>query len=440
MGDNESLGDEVTGPALVLLLALLVFLDDAVGLGLPALVGDQVAIILHGLGPILHQALIDVVAVNERLAGVVGEEALGELHDDLLGMAADVQRFEPWDALLPPGGEVSVHADDEGGELGMLVDGGLDRRFLHREAEIARAELLEQGVPELRADVPVAVERIDVGLRDAAPQVALDVLQILGRLAVDVARQVEVVLVLFDLLMGDHARVFRDVELLVEDVHDAVNVHLAQAVLGAVLHEAAAGVDHEDAFAGLGALLVDHHDAGRDAGAIEEVGGQAYDAFDVAFADQGAADVGLGVAAEQHAVRQDAGSLGGGLEGADDVQQIGVVALLGGRDAEGLESIERIVQRIEAGAPALVGKGWVGDDVVEGLEGLAVFFLEEGVRESVPLPNIRCGIAVQDHVHASEAAGGGILLLSVDGDAGGGFVRHLQEEGARAAGGVVDGG
>jgi hypothetical protein len=39
--------------------------------------------------------------------------------------------------------------------------------------------------------------------------------------------------------------------------------------------------------------------------------------------------LGLGIAAEQHAVRQDAGGLAGALQ-ADDVQQVGVVALLGG--------------------------------------------------------------------------------------------------------------
>ena len=87
-GDDEGLGHEVAGPALVLLLALLVLLDDAVGLGLPAIGGDQVAVVLHGLGPVVHQVLIDVVVVDERLAGVVGEQVLGQRGDDFLRMAA----------------------------------------------------------------------------------------------------------------------------------------------------------------------------------------------------------------------------------------------------------------------------------------------------------------------------------------------------------------
>ena len=54
----------------------------------------------------------------------------------------------------------------------------------------------------------------------------------------------------------------------------------AQAVLVAILAEAPTGVDHEDAAAGVGVLLVDDQDAGGDAGAVEEIRGQADDALD----------------------------------------------------------------------------------------------------------------------------------------------------------------
>jgi hypothetical protein len=73
---------------------------------------------------------------------------------------------------------------------------------------------------------------------------------------------------------------------------------LPSLVLVAILAVAFAGVDHEDAFSGVGFFLVDDDDAGGDAGAVEEVGGQAYDAFDVASADQIAADFAFGVGSE----------------------------------------------------------------------------------------------------------------------------------------------
>jgi hypothetical protein len=63
-----------------------------------------------------------------------------------------------------------------------------------------------------------------------------------------------------------------------------VDVLLAQAVLVAVLDEALAGVDHEDALAGGGVFLVQHQDAGGDAGAVEQVGRQADDALEDARA------------------------------------------------------------------------------------------------------------------------------------------------------------
>ena len=41
----------------------------------------KVAIILHGLGPVVHQVLIDIVGVNERRVSVVREQAFGKLSE-----------------------------------------------------------------------------------------------------------------------------------------------------------------------------------------------------------------------------------------------------------------------------------------------------------------------------------------------------------------------
>jgi len=91
------------------------------------------------------------------------------------------------------------------------------------------------------------------------------------------------------------------IEALVEDIDNPVG--------------AGAGVDHENALAGLGILFIDDDDAGGDAGAVEQVGGEADDALDVAFADEIAADFGFGVAAKEDAVREDACAFAGGFEG-----------------------------------------------------------------------------------------------------------------------------
>jgi hypothetical protein len=269
--------------------------------------------------------------------------------------------------------------------------------------------------------------------------VALDVLQVIDRLAVDVPRKVEVELVSLDLREGDHARVFRYGESPVEDVYDLVDVHVAQAVLWAVLHEAVASVDHEDTLAGLRLFLVDDHDAGGNAGAVKDIGGQADDALDVPLADESAADIGLGVAAEKHAVRQDARSLAGCLERADNVQQVAVVALFRRRHPEGHEATERVVQRVEAVAPALVGEGRIGNDVVEGLESVAVHE-ERHCQRAVSSVYPGSRTVVQDHVHSGESSRRNVLLLPVERDGGAGLVSYFQEQRAGTTGWIVNGG
>src|SRR2546430_9222270 len=109
-------------------------------------------------------------------------------------------------------------------------------------------------------------------------------------------------------------------------IDDLVNILGAEAVLGAILHEAAVRVDHEDALACVSVLLVDDDDAGREASAIKEIGGQADDALDIALADKGAADVGLRGATKKDAVRQNARAFAPAFLQADDMPEGGVVA------------------------------------------------------------------------------------------------------------------
>lgn len=103
----------------------------------------------------------------------------------------------------------------------------------------------------------------------------------------------------------------------------------------------------------MGIFLVDDNDASGNAGAVKQVGRETDDAFDVAFSNQVLADVGLGVAPEQYAVRQDASALPCTFQRTDDMQQVGVIALFVRRRTEILEAPVMIVKRVDAGAPAL---------------------------------------------------------------------------------------
>ena len=137
------------------------------------------------------------------------QKALGQLGDHLLGMESGLECLERLGSLLTPSSKVVVHPIDEGLKLGMLVDGLFDVGFVDLEVEESLAVLLEQRLLKLGAHSPVAIEGLDVRFGDTALQVASDVLQVFGLLAVDVARQVQVEIVLFDFLKWYQPRVAR---------------------------------------------------------------------------------------------------------------------------------------------------------------------------------------------------------------------------------------
>ena len=60
-----------------------------------------------------------------------------------------------------------IHAGDEGSELRVPVNGGLNRRLLGREIDVAGAVVLEERQPKLWAYLPVALQSIHIGGWDA---------------------------------------------------------------------------------------------------------------------------------------------------------------------------------------------------------------------------------------------------------------------------------
>ena len=147
------------------------------------------------------------------------------------------------------------------------------------------------------------------------------VVQIFRFASVDVARDVE------DAIVGrvgnfgyrHHAGVAVQFGLLVEDIHDLVEILSPQSVLVAVLEEVLAGVNHEDAGASVSILLVNNQNAGGDAGAVESIGGQADDALDHALPDELPTDIRLSVAAKQHTMRQDDGAFAPAIKRRNEV-------------------------------------------------------------------------------------------------------------------------
>ena len=108
------------------------------------------------------------------------------------------------------------------------------------------------------------------------------------------------------------------------------------------------------------------------------------------------------------------------------MQKVSVVALTCRRCAEGLETLVGVVEGIKTGAPTLVRKGWIGNDVVERLERIPL--LEFWVRQRVSLYNQRRGVVVQYHVHSREATRGGVFFLSVESNRSTCLISHFQQK------------
>lgn len=81
--------------------------------------------------------LIDIVLVDKRFVGVVGEQALRHLSDEVFRMKTCLQRLERDNALPAPVGKQGIHALDEADEFRVLVDGGLDGKLYDGQIKVA---------------------------------------------------------------------------------------------------------------------------------------------------------------------------------------------------------------------------------------------------------------------------------------------------------------
>ena len=102
--DDEGLGNQLAGPALILRFAFLVGFEDARGRRYPAVGRDQVGVVLHGLRPIIHQALVDVVGVKQRRLAEGGKQVFGDSLDQGLGVSVLAEGRELLGGVGAPAG------------------------------------------------------------------------------------------------------------------------------------------------------------------------------------------------------------------------------------------------------------------------------------------------------------------------------------------------
>ena len=144
-----------------------------------------------------------------------------------------------------------------------------------------------------------------VGIGNAAFDMRGDILAhfLVGRR--NIARDVEIVAVLLDLVIRNHPGIVRFIRLRFPCIGNPADVALAQAVLRSVLGETVLRVDHENALRLERVLLVENDDARRNARTEEKIRRKPDDTADDSFLDDELADLPFGIAAKENAVRKD---------------------------------------------------------------------------------------------------------------------------------------
>ena len=263
---------------------------------------------------------------------------------------------------------------------------------------------------------------------------------------IHVSGDVQIVVIVGDLLGGGQVGVLVHIVTGPAGGDDLVDAGVGQEVLVLAFLKFLAGVDEQDV--PVLASPLQHQDGGGDAGAVEQIGGQADDRVQgVLLLDEGLADLGLRRPPEQHPVGQDDGHGPLGVQVVVAVEHEGEVRLGGRRQL----AVIREPGILELGL-RIVPFGrvrWVGHHGVEAPGPVDAPLV--GAVGPVPLQGV--GVAqghvvvphpVHHEVHAGQVVGGGIELLAVKLDGAGAvapsqLIPHGEEQGPGAHGGVVDG-
>ena len=140
-------------------------------------------------------------------------------------------------------------------------------------------------------------------------QVRVKILLNFSGAGLDVARDVEIILVLFYLGISDQATEVRLRSSLCPSISNTLDVLLAEAVFRAIFVEAIFCVNHKDAFRVVLIWFIQDDDASRNASSVEEVCRKTDDAFDHVALDEALAELGFCVsffhtATEENAMRK----------------------------------------------------------------------------------------------------------------------------------------
>lgn len=192
-----------------------------------------------------------------------------------------------------------------------------------------------------------------------------------------------------------------------EKPDDAFDVFRRQIVNVANFDKHLGRVDKEGMVIALG--LLEHHDAGGNAGAEEKVIWKLNHTVNIVIIHQVFTDLAFGTSAVHDAREADDGSRAAGGKPAEAVHDECHIRFGFGRQHASRGKARVVDEQGVAVTCPLDGIGRVGDD---GFERLIIFV--QGVEEGVAQTNVELGVAdvVQEHVDAAQVVGGQVDLLT----------------------------
>ena len=185
--------------------------------------------------------------------------------------------------------------------------------------------LSKETLAQSREHVPILTERIDILLGNATKHGGIHVPTFGTFRGIHISGNIEVVIVLPNLINAHQTAELIDITIPRHRIHDAFDIARTQLVVLAFLGEVFGSVHDEHMI--VVAMFAQHHHDGGDAGAEEDVRGQADDGLNVVFLHQVPANSAFLTATEQHAMWQHDGHNAIITQVIEIMQQEGIISL-----------------------------------------------------------------------------------------------------------------
>ena len=334
--------------------------------------------------------------------------------------------------LLPPVGQVGHELRMALGHTGVVVDVRSNVALVGQScSEVGIPDAMacgvfflttryEQAVAQTRVVVPEVAQGINFADRYAAVQMGAHVVRFGRRRIVHIAADVAVVVFRFNVRHRHTLGIAVDVMPGAVGVYDFVDVFRPQVVLRLAFAVFAVGIDEQYLIALQGTVFVQNQNAGRNAGAVEQVAGQANDGFEITSVNEILARLALFSTPEQHAVRHDGGHAAMALEHGQHVlheHQVSLFALFRHPDVKparvgnGFFFLGAAAVVLGFGLGVVLTEGRIGEHAVESAQLVVLVFVLR-VGQGVSVADVGVRDTVQQHVHLADGPGGAHLFLT----------------------------